>query len=46
MPYSVFSRAGKRGHYENCGMIVLRPDEAGISSDVTSTKDSADVAGV
>ncbi len=26
-------------------MIVLRPDEAGTQSDVTSTKGSADVAG-
>ncbi len=45
MPYSVFSRAGKREHYENCGVIVLRPDEAGTKSDVTNTEGGANVAG-
>ena len=42
----MFSRAGRRGHYETCGMIVLRPDEVGTQSDVTNVEGSADVAGV
>ena len=36
VPYSVFSRAGKRGHYETCGVIVIKPDEAITEPDVAS----------